>query len=65
MDEYRDRIASLFRDHPDHDCFGSLPGAGPKIAPRLLSELGSNRQVFSSAEALQNYAGTSPLSRRS
>jgi transposase len=65
LDEYRDRIASLFRDHPDHDCFGSLPGAGPKIAPRLLSELGSNRQVFSSAEALQNYAGTSPLTRQS
>jgi transposase len=65
LDEYRSRIVGLFHDHPDHDCFGSLPGAGAKIAPRLLSELGSNRQVFQTAEALQNYAGTSPVTRQS
>ena len=65
LDEYRRRIAKLFDDHPDHDCFGSLPGAGAKLAPRLLSELGANRQVFASAQALQNYAGTSPVTRQS
>jgi transposase len=65
LDEYRDRIIQLFHDHPDHDCFGSLPGAGAKIAPRLLSEMGSNRQIFRSAEALQNYAGTSPVTKQS
>ncbi|MBC8090506.1 MAG: IS110 family transposase, partial [Pseudonocardia sp.] len=65
LDEYRRRIVKLFGDHPDHDCFGSLPGAGAKLAPRLLSELGSNRRVFASAEALQNYAGTSPVTRQS
>jgi transposase len=62
---YRDRVAALFRDHPDHDCFGSLSGAGAKIAPRLLAELGANRAVFGTAEALQNYAGTSPVTRQS
>ena len=65
LDEYRRRIVDLFHDHPDHGCFGSLPGAGAKLAPRLLSELGSNRRVFASAEALQNYAGTSPVTRQS
>ena len=65
LNEYRDRIVDLFNDHPDHDCFGSLPGAGAKIAPRLLSELGGNREVFRSAEALQNYAGASPVTRQS
>ena len=55
----------LFHDHPDGGCFGSLPGAGAKIAPRLLSELGSNREVFESAQALQNYAGTSPVTKQS
>jgi len=65
LDGYRARIVELFHDHPDHDCFGSLPGAGPKIAPRLLSELGGNREVFASAEALQSYAGTSPVTRQS
>lgn len=65
LKEYRARIAELFDDHPDHDCFGSLPGAGAKIAPRLLSELGANREVFATAEALQSYAGTSPVTKQS
>ena len=26
---YRKRIEELFQSHPDHDLFGSLPGAGP------------------------------------
>ena len=38
---YRQRIEELFGRHPDHDLFGSLPGAGPKLAPRLLAEIGS------------------------
>ena len=53
------------REHPDHDLFGSLPGAGPKLAPRLLAELGDNRQQFESAQALQGYAGTAPVSYQS
>ena len=65
LEEYRRRVVQLFHDHPDHDCFGSLPGAGAKIAPRLLAELGANRAVFATAEALQNYAGTSPVTRQS
>src|SRR5665213_3044988 len=36
LDEYRARINELFARHPDHDLFGSLPGAGEKLAPRLL-----------------------------
>jgi transposase len=65
LDEYRARIGELFDQHPDHDCFGSLPGAGPKLAPRLLAELGADRHAFASAAALQNYAGTSPVTRQS
>ena len=37
IDKYRRRIQELFGNHPDHDLFGSLPGAGPKLAPRLLA----------------------------
>jgi transposase len=65
LEEYRRRVVRLFADHPDHDCFGSLPGAGAKLAPRLLAELGANRAAFATAEALQNYAGTSPVTRQS
>jgi transposase len=65
LNAYRQRIMTLFRDHPDHDIFGSLPGAGEKLAPRLLAEVGTNRQEFDSAQALQCYAGTAPVSFQS
>lgn len=65
LNEYRGRIVDLFHDHPDSGCFGSLPGAGPKLAPRLLSEFGANREVFPTAEAIQCYAGTAPVTRQS
>jgi len=63
--EYRARIEKLFNDHPDSDIFRSLPGSGKKLGPRLLGEMGANRQVFDSAQALQCYAGTAPLTRQS
>jgi len=62
LDKYRARIQELFKQHPDHELFGSLPGAGQKLAPRLLSELGDDRGRFDSPEALQCYAGTAPVS---
>jgi transposase len=65
LDEYRSRIGELFNKHPDRDLFGSLPGAGEKLAPRLLSELGANREVFADHESLQCYAGTAPVTKQS
>lgn len=65
LDTYRLRIEKLFAKHPDHDIFGSLPGAGSKLAPRLLSELGDQRDQFPSSESLQKHAGTAPLSFQS
>jgi transposase len=62
---YRQRIEELFGRHPDHDLFGSLPGAGPKIAPRLFSEIGDDRDRFGGEpQALQCLAGTAPVTRR-
>lgn len=65
LETYRTRIAECFARHPDHDLFGSLPGAGPKLAPRLLSEIGDDRARFEQAEGLQAYAGTAPLTIKS
>jgi transposase len=65
LDKFRDRIQTLFLQHPDHDLFGSLPGAGEKLAPRLLAELGDDRERFDSSEALQCHAGTAPVSFQS
>jgi transposase len=65
LDQYRAMIAKLFAQHPDRDLFGSLPGVGEKLGPRLLAELGDDRGRFDSAEALQCYAGTAPISYQS
>ena len=63
--EYRQRIEKLFDEHPDGKIFRSLPGGGARLAPRLLGEMGANREAFASAEALQCYAGTAPVSDQS
>jgi transposase len=65
LEEYRQRIVELFNRHPDHDLFGSLPGAGGKLAPRLLAEIGSQRSTFADAEGLQCIAGTAPITIKS
>jgi transposase len=65
LDAYRERIVAVFVSHPDHDLFGSLPGAGPKLAPRLLSEIGDDRTRFADAEGLQCVAGTAPVTFQS
>jgi transposase len=62
---YRDEIERLFLLHPDARLFASLPGAGKKIAPRLLSEIGDDRALFPDAQALQCLAGTAPVSFQS
>jgi transposase len=62
LDEYRVRIRAAFKAHPDHDIFGGLPGAKDKLAPRLLAELGSRREVFPDAQSLTCRAGVSPVS---
>jgi transposase len=62
LDKFRAKIEELFARHPDHDVFGSLPGTGEKLAPRLLIELGDCRERFDSPEALQCYGGTAPVS---
>lgn len=61
IEEYRKRIHTTFHQHPDFDLFGSLPGAGKKLAPRLLGELGSAREVFPDADSLCCQAGASPV----
>jgi transposase len=65
LDEYRRRINAAFTQHPDRDIFGSLPGAGETLAPRLLGELGAERTVYPDADALCCQAGVSPVSFQS
>ncbi len=65
IDEYRQRISAAFQAHPDHDIFGSLPGAKDKLGPRLLAEMGSLREVSPDPDSLMCLAGVSPVSFQS
>lgn len=60
---YRARIQALFDQHPDHELFGSLPGAGSKLAPRLLVELAGLN--WSQLSQVQARAGTAPVTYQS
>lgn len=58
-------IRTLFEQMPDAAIFNSLPGTGPCLAPRLLAAIGDDRERFSTAQQLQNFAGLSPVTERS
>jgi transposase len=62
---YRKQIEALFREHPDRDLFGSLPGAKKILAPRLLAAVGGDPDRYGSHEVLQSIAGTAPVSYQS
>jgi transposase len=59
--DYDTEIGRVFAAHADHGTFASLPGAGPRLAPRLLAEWGEDRLRYPSAASLQALAGTSPV----
>ena len=65
LKQYRQRIEALFAEHPDAALFSSLPGAGPKLAPRLLSHFGTDRTRFANATGLQALSGTVPITKKS
>jgi transposase len=58
---YDKEITALFLTHADSVLFASLPGAGKRLAPRLLAEWGDNRGRYGSAANVQALAGTSPV----
>jgi transposase len=66
LEEYRRQIEALFKSHPDHELFGSLPGAGSVLAPRLLAAIGSDLNRYGGElSVLQAFAGTAPISFQS
>jgi transposase len=65
IQEYRRRITEAFAQHPDQAIFGSLPGAKQTLAPRLLSLIGTVREVDPDADSLMCQAAVSPVSYQS
>jgi transposase len=65
IEEYDRKIAELFKSHDDSTLFGSFPGAGPTLAPRLLAVFGSDRSRFEFAAEVQQLSGIAPVTEKS
>lgn len=63
--QYDAEIAQLAPQHPDHELFEPLPGAGAVYTPRLMVAFGEQRERFQNAAELQKYAGIAPVTQRS
>ena len=65
VEQFDDQIALLFQQHPDHELYQSLPGAGAALEPRLLAAMGMDRARYGSAADIQQLSGTAPVTDRS
>ena len=60
------QIQQVFKSHPEADWWLSFPGTkGPLTAALMLAWIGDARSRFPTANALQAFAGTVPVTRRS
>jgi transposase len=58
---YDEAIHTLFLTHDDQEIWSSLPGAGKRLAPRLLAEWGDDRTRYAEGNSVQALAGTAPV----
>jgi hypothetical protein len=58
---YDQESTALFFTHEDLETFCRLPGAGKRLAPRLLAEWGDDRTRYRAASSVQALAGTAPV----
>lgn len=65
LDGYQKEIDKLFEQHPDCHIFKGLPGSGQKNGPRLLAEMGDNRERYPEAKNVQCESGTAPVTEQS
>ena len=56
-------LAAAFDQHPDGEILRSLPGLGPILAARVLSEFGDDPTRFPDPASRRAYAGTAPITR--
>lgn len=62
---FEDVIAKAFAAHPERALFRELPGAGARLAPRLLVAFGTDRSRYASAPEIQRLSGVAPVTERS
>ena len=61
IDQHRREIENLFSKIAGSGIFASLPGAGAKLAPRLLCMFGSDKSRYASAHSVCMLAGAVPI----
>jgi transposase len=59
------QIGEIVAGHEDYPLFSALPGAGRRLAPRLLAAFGTRRERFACAGEMQAYSGIAPVLERS
>jgi Transposase IS116/IS110/IS902 family len=60
-----DEIEQLCSMHEDSPLFASLPGAGPVDAARLTAAMGTDRDRWTTGDALLCFSGVAPVLERS
>jgi transposase len=65
IEQYEQKIRKVFQDHVEAPLFSHLPGAGPALAPRLLTAFGTDRSRYQTAGNVQTFCGISPVTRSS
>ena len=65
IQDYDQRIAEVFKAHPDRFIFASFPGAGKQLAPRLVAVFGTDRDRYEAATNIATYSGVAPVIERS
>jgi transposase len=65
LQEFDERIAELFAEHPYGPVFNSFPGAGKVLAARLTAAFGINMDRYRSASDVQKFSGTAPVTEQS
>jgi transposase len=65
IEAFDEEIATLFSQHEDRDVYTALPGAGAALAPRVLAAMGSDRERYDKAAAMQAFSGIAPVTKKS
>ncbi|MGH7870139.1 MAG: IS110 family transposase, partial [Candidatus Dormibacteraceae bacterium] len=63
--DYEQRIQRVFDAQPEAKIFSDLPGAGPALAPRLLTFFGTDRSRYAAALNVQSFTGIAPVTKSS
>lgn len=65
LQELEQRIAELYRVHPEAKIYDSLPGLGEVLGPRVLAEFGDSPNRYADSRGRKSSSGMAPVTRTS